>query len=159
MHGSEKDMLVGWLNFHRETLLLKCDGLTPEQLSERSVPPSSLSLAGLVRHLAEIERTYFRRTFAGEAVPDLPYEEDPFREEAPTDFAAAPDNDPHVAIALLREEISHAQRIIEGVASLEDSGESGLPMRFWLIKTLNECARHNGHADLVRERIDGQTGE
>jgi len=152
-------MLVGWLDFHRETLGVKCDGLSAEQLAARSVPPSALSLAGLVRHLAEIERTYFRRTFAGDSVASEPYEDDPFREEAPDSIEAAPDNDPTVALTVWRQEVEAARHIIARTESLDDRGHSGLPMRFWLIKTLNEYARHNGHADLLRERIDGTTGE
>jgi uncharacterized damage-inducible protein DinB len=152
-------MLVGWLDFHRDTLAAKCQGLSAEQLDARSVPPSSLSLAGLVRHMAEVERTYFRRTFAGEDVPAILFEEDPFREDASLDYSTAPDNDPLIAIADWRQEVTKARVIISKTKSLTDEGNSGLPMRFWLVKTLNEYARHNGHADLLRECIDGVTGE
>jgi uncharacterized damage-inducible protein DinB len=152
-------MLVGWLDFHRDTLAAKCQGLSAEQLDARSVPPSSLSLAGLVRHMAEVERTYFRRTFAGEDIPAIPFEEDPFREDPSADHASAPDEDPLVAIADWRQEVLKARVIISKTKSLTDEGNSGLPMRFWLVKTLNEYARHNGHADLLRECIDGVTGE
>ena len=149
-------MLVGWLDFHRETLAMKCDGLSSEQLAERSVPPSWLSLAGLLRHLAEIERTYFRRTFAGEEVAEIPFEEDPFREDPDADYSSVAGDD---ALTGWRDEVRLARDVIAGTASLDDEGNSGLPMRFWLVKTLNEYARHNGHADLLRERIDGVTGE
>jgi uncharacterized damage-inducible protein DinB len=152
-------MLVGWLDFHRDTLAAKCQGLSAEQLDARSVPPSSLSLAGLVRHMAEVERTYFRRTFAGEDIPAIPFEEDPFREDPSADYASAPDEDPLVAIADWRQEVLKARVIISDTKSLTDEGSSGLPLRFWLVKTLNEYARHNGHADLLRESIDGVTGE
>jgi uncharacterized damage-inducible protein DinB len=152
-------MLTGWLDFHRDTLLTKCEGLTPEQLNERSASPSTMSLAGLVRHLSEIERTYFRRTFTGEDVPSIPFEEDPFREDADTDYSSAPDEDPSVAIANWRQEVTAARVIIADAKSLTDEGNSGLPLRFWLLKTLNEYARHNGHADILRERIDGSIGE
>lgn len=149
-------MLVGWLEFHRETLAMKCEGLSAEQLAERAVPPSWLSLGGLLRHLAEIERSYFRRTFTGEDVPAIPFEEDPFREDPDADYSSVADRDP---LAEWREEVRRAREVIYGTKSLTDEGASGLPMRFWLVKTLNEYARHNGHADLLRECIDGVTGE
>lgn len=152
-------MLVGWLDFHRDTLLAKCEGLSAEQLVTRPVPPSSLSLAGLVRHMSEIERTYFRRTFAGEDVGPIVFEEDPFREDPNLDYSSAVDEDPLVAIANWRQEVMKARVIIANTKSLRDEGSSGVPMRFWLVKTLNEYARHNGHADLLRERIDGTVGE
>jgi len=152
-------MLTGWLDFHRDTLALKCDGLTAEQLNERSAPPSAMSLAGLVRHMSEIERTYFRRTFAGEDVSPIPFEEDPFREDPNVDYSSAPDEDPTVAIENWRREVAKARDIISATESLTDQGRSHGTLRFWLVKTLNEYARHNGHADLLRERIDGATGE
>jgi uncharacterized damage-inducible protein DinB len=149
-------MLVGWLEFHRETLAIKCEGLSSEQLAERAVPPSWLSLAGLLRHMAEVERTYFRRTFAGEEVPAIPFEEDPFREDPDADYSAVAEDD---ALGAWREEVRRAREVIYRTKSLTDEGNSGLPLRFWLVKTLNEYARHNGHADLLRECIDGVTGE
>jgi hypothetical protein len=157
--GNEREMLVGWLDFHRETLAMKCQGLTPEQLTRRSVPPSTLSLAGLLRHLAEIERTYFQRVFAGRELRTIPFEEDPFREDPAADYSSAVDNDGAVAFDAWREAVRRAREVIGGTASLDDEGTSGLPMRFWLVKTLNEYARHNGHADLLRETIDGTVGE
>ena len=152
-------MLVGWLEFHRETLAMKCEGMSSDRLSERAVPPSALSLAGLLRHMAEIERTYFRRTFAGQEVAAIPFEDDPFREDPGADYSSATDNDGDVALATWRAEIGHARGIIDAATSLDDEGCSGLPLRFWLVKTLNEYARHNGHADLLRECIDGTVGE
>jgi len=149
-------MLIGWLDFHRETLAMKCDGLSAERLAERAVPPSWLSLGGLLRHMAEIERTYFRRTFAGEDVPAIAFEEDPFREDPDADYSSVAGDDP---LADWREEVRRAREVIDRTTSLTDEGNSGLPMRFWLVKVLNEYARHNGHADLLRECIDGTTGE
>ena len=150
-------MLVGWLDYHRETLAMKCEGLSAEQLARAAVPPSWLSLAGLLRHMAEIERTYFRRTFAGEDVPAIAFEEDPFREDPEADYSS-------VARRATRSPTGARRSVVRARSStahesLTDEGNSGLPMRFWLVKTLNEYARHNGHADLLRERIDGTTGE
>lgn len=152
-------MLVGRLDFHRETLTLKCDGLTSEQLARRPVEGSATSLLGLLRHLTEIERTYFRRVFAGEDLPDLDWGEDPFGEIAGSEFEHAALRPPEEALAAWRAEADAARAVIAATPSLDDRGESGLPLRFWLVKTLNEYARHNGHADVVRELVDGATGE
>ena len=73
---AERPALEAWLEFHRATLLLKCAGLSAEQLATRSVPPSTLSLLGLVRHMTEVERSWFRRGLAGEDVPPLYYTDD-----------------------------------------------------------------------------------
>lgn len=152
-------MLVGWLDFHRETLAIKAGGLGPDQFAARPIANSAISLLGLVRHLTEIERTYFRRVFAGAEVPDLPFGVDPFGEEPGSDFASAAAASPDEALDAWRAEVEAAREVIDSAASLDDRGESGLPLRFWLIKTLNEYARHNGHADVIRELIDGTTGE
>ena len=157
--GDERTMLVGWLDFHRETLVMKVEGVSADQFAARPVPGSATSLMGLVRHLTEIERTYFRRVFAGEDVPALPFGEDPFGETPDGAFTGAPEEAPEAALAAWRVEVDASRRIIDRTASLDERGDSGLPLRFWLVKTLNEYARHNGHADIVRELIDGTTGE
>jgi uncharacterized damage-inducible protein DinB len=156
--GSERELLEGFLDFHRATLLWKCDMLTDEQLRERSVPPSGLSLLGLLRHLADVERTWFRQRFMGEDVPDLyPSEDDPdtdFTEVATADVAAALDS--------FRAEIEAARAVVRD-RSLDETftGPSGTTysLRWVYLHMIEEYARHNGHADLLRERIDGVTGE
>lgn len=157
--GDERTMLVGWLDFHRETLAIKTEGLTAEQFSSRPFPDSAMSLLGLVRHLTEIERTYFRRTFAGEDLADLPFGEDPFGEQDKGEFERASEAGPDQALSSWRTEVEAARKVIGDTPSLDEVGMSGLPLRFWLVKTLNEYARHNGHADIVRQLIDGTTGE
>lgn len=159
LEGDERTMLVGWLEFHRETLATKVDGLSAEQLATRPIANSATSLLGIVRHLTEIEHTYFRRTYAGGEVPDLPFGEDPFGETPTSDFAVAATAAPDVTLSAWRSEVDEARTIIANAESLDDPGESGLPLRFWLVKTLNEYARHNGHADILRELIDGTVGE
>ena len=159
LEGDERTMLVGWLDFHRETLAMKADGLSPEQFAARPIPSSATSLLGLVRHLTEIERTYFRRVYLGEDVPELPFGEDPFGETSASDFAEVATKPVDDALRAWRSEVDEARDVIANADSLDDPGASGLPLRFWLIKTLNEYARHNGHADIVRELIDGQIGE
>lgn len=159
VEGDERTMLVGWLDFHRDTLAMKMHGLPSEQLATRPIANSATSLLGLLRHLTEIERSYFRRVFGGQVVPDLPFGEDPFGETPESDFAAAAAAPADEATSAWRAEVDEARKVINGATSLDDTGSSGLPMRFWLVKTLNEYARHNGHADVIRELVDGEVGE
>lgn len=158
VEGDERTMLVGWLDFHRDTLALKTKGLSSEQFAARPIAGSATSLLGLVRHLTEIECTYFRRVYAGHDVPELAFGEDPFGETPESDFAVAATMPVDVALTAWRAEVEQARAVIAD-AALDDRGASALPLRFWLIKTLNEYSRHNGHADIVRELIDGQVGE
>ncbi len=159
VEGDERTILVGWLDFHRETLAMKVEGLTSEQFASRPIPNSATSLLGLVRHLTEIERTYFRRVFGGQDLPDMAFGTDPFGEGRDNDFESAAKAAPDEALGAWRAEVDGSREVIAGAGSLDDRGASGLSLRFWLVKTLNEYARHNGHADVIRELIDGSTGE
>jgi uncharacterized damage-inducible protein DinB len=151
-HG-ERATLQLFLDWQRATLLFKCAGLTGEQLAERTVPPSGLSLLGLIRHMTRVERIWFRQRFADEAIED-PYGRDlEFQETDPTRAAAD--------YARFTEEIklsdaAAANSPLEATFTLE--GET-LNLRFVYLNMIEEYARHNGHADLLRERIDGATGE
>jgi hypothetical protein len=154
----ERPALEQWLDYHRATLLTKCAGLTGEQLVARSAPPSSLSLLGLVRHLTEVERSWFRRRLDREDVPYLYCsEENPDGDFDDTDPARA-DDDRAAYLAEL-----DAVRAVAARHGLEDVGLSrkGLPvdLRWIYLHMIEEYARHNGHADLLRERIDGATGD
>ncbi|MET7857385.1 DinB family protein [Streptomyces sp. NPDC005318] len=158
--AAERPMLEGWLDYHRDTLALKCAGLTDAQLREASVPPSELSLLGLVRHMAEVERGWFRKVLAGEDVKAVyGTDEDPDGEFHLTD-ADTWEKDG----AIWREEIARAREIAANVG-LDDLSvglsRKGEPYNLRWIYThmIEEYARHNGHADLVRERIDGATGD
>lgn len=155
--GDERAMLDGFLDWQRATLLLKCAGLTGEQLARRAVPPSDLSLLGLVRHLAAVERTWFRRRFLGEVVVAL------YRRPGGADAAFA-ETDPDRAeadIATLLAEWNHCRRGVAG-ASLDATFTSerwgAMSLRWVYLHLIAEYAHHNGHADLLRERIDGATG-
>ena len=153
--GPDRPMLQAFLDWQRATLLYKCAGLTGEQLARRAVPPSSLSLLGLVRHMTRVERAWFRMRFAGEPVgypfggdPEAPFEQaDPAR--AAADYAR------------LTEEIKLADAAVAN-ASLDDTfthdGEV-MSLRLIYLHMIEEYARHLGHADLLREQIDGATGE
>ncbi|MQA12347.1 MAG: DUF664 domain-containing protein [Pseudonocardiaceae bacterium] len=156
--GDERAILPAFLDWHRETFALKCAGVGRERLSERSVAPSRLSLHGLIRHLAGVERWWFRVQFAGEAVPLLYYSDD----DPDQDFEHL-DGDVAEAVAVWRTECERARKIIANASSLDETGihrASGAPivLRRILVHMIAEYARHNGHADLLRERIDGATG-
>ncbi|MFD5112120.1 MULTISPECIES: DinB family protein [unclassified Streptomyces] len=160
--AGEREMLDGWLDYHRETLAVKCAGLDDKQLREASVPPAELTLLGLVRHMAEVERGWFRRTLSNEEAGPIYYTDDD------------PDGDFHVgegdtwdeAYATWQAEIARA-RELSAPLSLDDVGagrrhrETGEPysLRWIYTHMIEEYARHNGHADLLRERIDGATGD
>ncbi|MEU9130866.1 DinB family protein [Kitasatospora sp. NPDC048540] len=156
--GDEREILTSFLDFHRETFALKCAGVSADRLSERGLPPSGLSLHGLLRHLTGVERWWFRIQFAGADVPMLYYtDEDPDQ-----DFERL-DGDPDAAFALWREECERSRAIVAAAASLDETGvhrATGGPvsLRRILVHLIAEYARHNGHADLLRERIDGATG-
>jgi uncharacterized damage-inducible protein DinB len=150
-------MLQAFLDWQRETLLYKCAGLTGEQLAERAVPPSHLSLLGLVRHMTEVERVWFRQRFAGEPV------EFPFGDEADADFERVDPARAAADYARLTEEFKLADAAVAN-ASLDDTliherTNQVISLRMVYLHMIEEYARHLGHADLLRERIDGATGE
>jgi len=155
----EREMLEGWLDFHRDTLLMKCSGLTAEQLRTRSVPPSSMSLLGLVRHMAEVERWWFRRRFAGADVAGLFWT----RDNPDGDFDDVDTADAAADLAAFVTEVDAARRVASG-RGLDETfrdpyRDSELSLRWVYCHMVEEYARHNGHADLLRERIDGVTGD
>jgi uncharacterized damage-inducible protein DinB len=160
--GDETSTLLGFLRWQRETLELKCAGLDPEQLARRAVPPSSLSLLGLVRHLADVERSWFRRGLAGE---DAPYQFSS-KDEPDGDFDGAVADADVVAQAWAawRAEVVYADRFVAATpdllsVSVPDADRGPLSLRWVLIHMIEEYARHIGHADLLRQRIDGRVGQ
>jgi uncharacterized damage-inducible protein DinB len=159
-NADEKTTTLAYLDFQRATLAWKCENLTPEQLARRAVPTSTLSLLGLVRHLAEVERSWFDRV-AGESRPGIYFTE----AEPDLDFDGAVDDPAVVArgFADWQAEIDHAREIADRTpfeATFTHS-RTGAPisLRFVLLHLIEEYARHNGHADLLREAIDGEVGE
>lgn len=157
----EKQALDEWVDFHRATLLMKCEGLTSEQLKTRSVEPSALTLLGLVRHMSEVERGWFRRHAARESV-DFHYSTD---EEPDADFLnlesadASADLAHFVAECQLCREATVDLSLDEVVPSRGHHAERTRNVRWIYLHMIEEYARHNGHADLLRERIDGVTGD
>jgi uncharacterized damage-inducible protein DinB len=158
--ADERTSLDAWLDFHRATLLWKCDGLAPEQLAERSAPPSTMSLLGLVRHMAEVERGWFRQFLDGQDVPDLYCsEEDPDGEFDNVDPARAEED-----FAIFRAEVEAARAVTARYTDLGHLTHSkhrdvDIDLRWIYVHMIEEYARHNGHADLIRERIDGAIGD
>ena len=151
----ERTMLDNWLEYHRATLELKCAGLTDEQLRTCSVPPSNLSLLGLVRHMAEVEHNWFHFWLGGRE-PQPRYDDDQEWDVAGADVADA--------FAYWRSECAKAREITATFDSLDDVGAgqkrgAGISLRWTLVHMIEEYARHNGHADLLRETIDGTTGD
>lgn len=158
--AGEREMLRGFLDYHRATLAVKCDGLSDEDLRRRSMPPSTLSLLGLVRHMAEVERSWFRRRVAAQDAPRI-YSDDT-RPDA--DFDDVDAADPPADLATYSAEVEAARAAVAG-RSLDDTlvgrrkgSELTLDLRWVYLHMIEEYARHNGHADLLRERIDGRTG-
>lgn len=154
--ADEKETLAGFLRWQRETLQLKCSGLTPAQLASRAVGPSLLSLLGLIRHLAEAERYWFRRVMGGDDLPDV-------FPDSSWDGATADGLVVSEAWAAWHEEVAFAEKFVHEATDLSALGEEpsygAVSLRWVLVHMVEEYARHNGHADLLRERIDGAVGE
>jgi uncharacterized damage-inducible protein DinB len=155
--ADERTMLAAWLDFHRDTLAMKCDGLTGRQLRERAVPPSSLSLLGLVRHMAEGEHQWFTMVLGGEQAP-YPY----YTDDSPdADFDGADVADVAEAFTTWRSKCAEARERVAAAASLDVTGRQDgkeFSLRWIMIHMIEEYARHNGHADLLRQRLDGTVG-
>ncbi|MEV0588508.1 DinB family protein [Nonomuraea sp. NPDC050310] len=153
----EAETLTGFLDYQRETLAWKCSGLTDEQLATPAVEPSSMSLLGLLRHLADVERGWFRRVIAGEDARARHWREDD-RDAA---FHEAASDTYEAAFAAWQEEIARSRKILAERALDDVVAHDGdrFTVRWIVVHMIEEYARHNGHADLLRERIDGATGE
>jgi uncharacterized damage-inducible protein DinB len=156
--GDERTILGGYLDWHRQTLLVKCAGLAAEQLKLASVEPSNLTLLGLVRHMTEVERWWFQNRSAGIELADL-YNTDESEDgdlddiadaDAERDFARFVEECERSRTAVadlpLDHQFHHARRNLD------------MSLRWVYVHMIEEYARHNGHADLLRERIDGVTG-
>ena len=162
----ERGILVRYLRDQRLTLELKCSGLDAAAMARRSVEPSNLSLLGLVRHLAGVEQYWFRQVMAGQETarhyrPDTDPDGD--FDNAVPDPAVIAD-----AWETWRTEVAFAEQLVAEASSLDIRGDydygppydpGAISLREVLVHMIEEYARHNGHADLIRESIDGQTGE
>ncbi|MFF3545624.1 DinB family protein [Streptomyces platensis] len=155
--AGEREMLQGWLDFHRDTLLAKCTGLTADQLTQASSTPSTLTLLGLVRHMTDVERSWFRKRFIGERIDNHYFTED----QPDADFDVLDPAAAEAHFAAFRTEIEACDKAVADRGLDETfSPRPGrtLNLRWIYVHMIEEYARHNGHADLLRERIDGATG-
>ncbi|MDG5801948.1 DinB family protein [Streptomyces ossamyceticus] len=156
--GSERETLRAFLDYHRATLAMKCEGLTDTELRQRSMSPSTLSLLALVCHMAEVERAWFRRVFEDNDAPMVWSDE--------IDFQAAYDDSASTraeAFAVWEAEVERSRRIERAAPSLDLTGhqprwDEEVSLRMVMVHVLLEYGRHNGHADLLREGVDGTVG-
>ncbi len=156
----ERSILIDYLRRYRLTMQMKCADLNAEQLARRSVPPSTMSLLGMVRHMADEERNWFRRVMAGEPAPPLYYT----KESPDNDWDGARADEALVASAwqAWRDEVSFAEQYVNRTHDLGTMGShhgDAVPLRDVLVHMIEEYARHCGHADLLRECIDGRVGQ
>jgi uncharacterized damage-inducible protein DinB len=157
--AAERDMVEAFLDFHRATLLWKVSDLSDEAL-RRPMTPSGVSLLGLVKHLADVEQSWFVEVFAGEP-PEFPL----WRDDDPgATWRIEPDETTERILDVYRRVCDRCRAIVaaaspEDVAAAPRPGAEGLTLRWILVHMVEETARHNGHADIIREAIDGATGE
>jgi uncharacterized damage-inducible protein DinB len=156
--GDERPMLEGWLEWHRQTLLMKLAGLTPDQLKRASAEPSNLTLLGLLRHMTEVERSWFRTRAAGQDVHEVYCTDD----DPDADFDRVADADAEADYARYLAELDEVRKAAAGLSLEHEFSTSRRPaisVRWVYVHMIEEYARHNGHADLIRERIDGAVGD
>ncbi|APE14945.1 Mini-circle protein [Mycobacterium sp. WY10] len=155
----EHTMLAAWLDFYRATVLMKCEGLDDEQLRTASAPPSPLTLLGLLQHLAEVERNWFRRVLAGEATGPI-YSTAVDASGHDGGFEVSADSSFRDALAVWQDEVAHARAncVARDVTDSCPFMGAEVSLRWIYIHMIAEYARHCGQADLIRERIDGVTG-
>ena len=159
--AGERESLEAFLDYERATLLVKCAGLTAEQLKQQTVPPSTLSLLGLVRHMTDVERWWVRIHGGDQDLPFSCFTPD----ERDVDFHGAESADAEADLDSFRQEVAAAREAVsdkqlgETVRGHGDDSGQVRDIRWIYVHMIEEYARHNGHADLLRERIDAATGE
>jgi uncharacterized damage-inducible protein DinB len=161
--GDERETLLAWLDWFRATLRLKAGDLDAEQLN-RTLAPSTMTLGGMVKHMAWVESWWFVETFLGEK-PAEPWASAPWTEDGDWEWHSAADDDPAEIWALFDREVDRARTIVAGADldahSVRASRRTGDPisLRWIVVHMIEEYARHVGHADLIRESIDGSVGQ
>lgn len=159
--ADERTTIAAFLRWQRDTLELKCAGLDADRLARRPADPSPMSLLGLVRHMAEVERGWFRRVMAGQDAPPHFYSET----DPNGDWDGAASDPALVAEAwdTWRTEVAFSEQFAADAPDLDVTGNDrwrgAVSLRWVLVHMVEEYARHNGHADLLRERIDGAVGQ
>ena len=165
--SDETTSLLAWLDYHRATLRQKADGLTQEQLAQR-LPPSELTLGGLVKHMALVESSCLSRVFLGKPMiapfdsvdweADEDWEFHSAAQDTPEELAALHDASIAASDAILREALAQGGLDSRSARPSRHTGEH-FDLRWILTHLVEEYARHNGHADLIRESVDGETGD
>ena len=169
VRADEATTLRAFLDYHRETFRWKCAGLTQEQLAQ-PLPPSEMTLGGMMKHLAVVDSSWFEDDFAGRGLmppfdtvdwdADRDWEWHTARDDTPGELFALFDDACRRADAVLDEALADGGVGLDGLSAAEASGGRGrFSLRWILLHMIEEYARHNGHADLIREAIDGQTGQ
>jgi uncharacterized damage-inducible protein DinB len=157
--GGELELLGQYLDYHRATLQMKCAGLDEEQLKRRSLPTTGLTLLGLVRHLTEVERGWFVRTLAGQPAPPRYYGPD----NPDGDFDSLDSHPVEEVWRRYHAAVAEARAVLGSFTTADDVARRDAPdqpnVRWVLLHLLEEYARHNGHADLLRQAVDGEVGE
>lgn len=159
-NAPEQEMLEAYLNYHRATLLWKVDGVSDEDL-RRPMVPSGTNLLGMVKHLAWVERGWFQETFAGEEIPMPPWTDD----DPNADFRIEAHETTQQIIELYKEACDRSRAVTWAAESIDQEAvapsprREGITLRWIMLHMIEETARHNGHADILREMIDGATGE
>lgn len=164
LDGDELTLLSQYLDYHRATLLMKCAGLSQAQLGQR-LPPSTLTLAGLLKHMTLVELSWFEERMLGQALGD-PWDSVDWKADPDWEHRTALDDDPAELIRNYEDACERSRAVVRQVGdldapSVELSRREGRPftLRWIMFHMIEETARHNGHADLLREAIDGVTGE
>jgi uncharacterized damage-inducible protein DinB len=164
LQGSEAELLRGFLDYQRATFVQKIDGLDRVQFGRR-IASSDLTLAGLTKHLALVEDSWFHDRFLGLGEPE-PWAGAPFDDDPDWEFHSALDDEPESLVRLYEAACDRSRRAVDGAQSLDQlsaqadrrTGER-FNLRWIMLHVIEETARHNGHADLLREAIDGAVGE
>lgn len=164
--GSELELLTGFLNFHRQTLRIKASGLSRDQLNT-PLPPSSMTLAGLLKHLAFVEDNWFSYVLHSKTRHKY-WDQADWEADPDWDWHSAAENTPEELFELWEASVARSEKLlqqalaaggVEQPAARRSPKGNEVSLRFILIHMIEEYCRHNGHADLIRESLDGTTGE
>jgi uncharacterized damage-inducible protein DinB len=164
LRADERTTILQFLDYHRATLIGKASGLSAAQMGQ-TLAPSDLTMAGLVKHLALVEDSWFQERLLGRPLPE-PWSSAPFDDDPDWELHSAPGDDPAYLLDLYREACARSRAAVEeagdlAALSVQESkhGDGLFSLRWILLHLIEETARHNGHADLLRQSIDGETGE
>jgi uncharacterized damage-inducible protein DinB len=166
-HGDEVTILRSFLTYHRDTLRMKCAGLSQEQLAQ-ALPPTDMTLGGMMKHLALVESNWFDHVFQDIGLA-APFDSVDWDADRDWEWHSARDDSPEELLALFDEAVRRADAVVDdalGRGGLEEESvrktrqtDETFTLRWILVHMIEEYSRHNGHADLIRESIDGQKGE